>query len=67
LQNIHDSVIENKEENITLKTFIAHQKILYKKLTTTTCEESSQEDSQTWVFKDSKAHSQRDDDCQWHC
>jgi len=37
LQNIHDSVIENKEENITLKTFIAHQKILYKKLTTTTC------------------------------
>ncbi len=31
------------------------------------CEESSQEDLQTQVFKDSKAHSQRDDDCQWHC
>jgi len=29
-------VIENEEENITLKTFTAHQKILYKKLTATT-------------------------------
>jgi len=30
-------VIENEEENVTLKTFIAHQKILYKKLITATC------------------------------
>jgi len=37
LQNIHDSAIENKEENIALKTFTAHQKILYKKLITATC------------------------------
>jgi len=37
LQNIYDSAIENEEENIILKTFIAHQKILYKKLTTATC------------------------------
>ena len=36
LQNIHDSAIENEEENVTLKTFTAHQKILYKKLITTT-------------------------------
>ena len=36
LQNIHDSAIENEEENVTLKTFIAHQKILYKKLITVT-------------------------------
>jgi len=36
LQNIHDSAIENEEENIALKTFIAHQKILYKKLITAT-------------------------------
>jgi len=31
------------------------------------CEELSQRDSQTQVSKDSKAHSQRDDDCQWYC
>jgi len=37
LQNIHDSAIENEEENVALKTFTAHQKILYKKLMTTTC------------------------------
>jgi len=37
LQNIHDSAIENEEENIVLKIFTAHQKILYKKLITTTC------------------------------
>jgi len=37
LQNIHDSAIESEEENIALKTFTAHQKILYKKLITTTC------------------------------
>jgi len=36
LQKIHDSAIENEEENVSLKTFTAHQKILYKKLTTTT-------------------------------
>jgi len=36
LQKIHDSAIENEEENIILKTFTAHQKILYKKLMTTT-------------------------------
>ncbi len=36
LQNIHDSAIEDEEENVTLKTFIAYQKILYKKLITTT-------------------------------
>ncbi len=34
MQNIHDSAIENEEENIALKIFIAHQKILYKKLIT---------------------------------
>ena len=28
---------ENEEKNVTLKTFIAYQKILYKKLMTTTC------------------------------
>ncbi len=37
MQKIHDSAIENEEENVVLKIFIAHQKILYKKLTTTTC------------------------------
>jgi len=37
LQNIHDSAIENEEESIALKTFTAHQKILYKKLITATC------------------------------
>jgi len=37
LQKIHNSAIENKEENVALKTFIAYQKILYKKLTTATC------------------------------
>jgi len=37
LQDIHDSAIENEEENVALKTFTAHQKILYKKLMTTTC------------------------------
>jgi len=36
LQNIHDSAIENEEENIALKTFTAHQKTLYKKLMTAT-------------------------------
>jgi len=36
LQNIHDSAIENEEENIAVKTFTAHQKILYKKLITAT-------------------------------
>jgi len=36
LQNIHDSAIENEEENVALKTFTAHQKILYKKLITMT-------------------------------
>ena len=36
MQNIHDSAIENEEENIALKTFIAHQKITYKKLTRAT-------------------------------
>jgi len=36
LQNIHDSAIENEEENVTLKIFTAHQKILYKKLITMT-------------------------------
>ncbi len=36
LQNIHDSAIEDEEENVALKTFTAHQKILYKKLITTT-------------------------------
>jgi len=36
LQKIHDNAIENEEENVTLKTFIAHQKILDKKLMTTT-------------------------------
>ncbi len=36
LQNIHNSAIENEEENVTLKTFTAHQKILYKKLITAT-------------------------------
>ena len=36
LQNIHDSAIESEEENIALKIFTAHQKILYKKLITTT-------------------------------
>jgi len=40
LQKIHDSAIENEEENVALKTFTAHQKILYKKLTTTTCVKS---------------------------
>jgi len=37
LQKIHDNAIKNKEENITLKTFTAHQKILYKKLITVIC------------------------------
>jgi len=37
LQNIHDSAIENEEENIALKIFTVHQKILYKKLITITC------------------------------
>jgi len=36
LQKIHDSAIENEEENVALKTFTAHQKILYKKLITAT-------------------------------
>jgi len=36
LQKIHDSAIKNEEENIILKTFIVHQKILYKKLITAT-------------------------------
>jgi hypothetical protein len=36
LQKIYDNAIENEEENITLKTFTAHQKILYKKLMTAT-------------------------------
>jgi len=36
LQNIHDSAIENEEKNVALKTFTAHQKILYKKLTAAT-------------------------------
>jgi len=36
LQNIHDSAIKNKEENVALKIFTAHQRILYKKLMTTT-------------------------------
>jgi len=36
LQNIHDNAIENEEKNVALKTFTAHQKILYKKLTTAT-------------------------------
>jgi len=36
LQKIHDSAIENEEENVVLKTFIVHQKILYKKLITAT-------------------------------
>jgi len=36
LQNIHDSAIEDEKENVVLKTFIAHQKILYKKLITAT-------------------------------
>ncbi len=40
LQNIHDSAIKNEEENITLKTFTVHQKILYKKLITMTCVKS---------------------------
>ena len=40
LQNIHDSAIEDEEENVALKTFTAHQKILYKKLITTTCVKS---------------------------
>ena len=34
MQKIHDSAIENEEENVALKTFIVHQKILYKKLIT---------------------------------
>ncbi len=37
LQKIHNSAIKNEEENVTLKTFTAHQKILYKKLITATC------------------------------
>jgi len=36
LQNIHDSAIKNEEKNVALKTFTAHQKILCKKLMTTT-------------------------------
>jgi len=36
LQKIYDNAIENEEENITLKIFTAHQKILYKKLMTAT-------------------------------
>ena len=36
LQKTYDNAIENEEENITLKTFTAHQKILYKKLMTAT-------------------------------
>jgi len=36
LQNIYDNAIKNEEENVILKTFTAHQKILYKKLMTTT-------------------------------
>jgi len=36
LQKIHDSAIENEEENVVLKTFTVHQKILYKKLMTAT-------------------------------
>ena len=37
MQNIHDSMIKNEEKNVALKTFTVHQKILYKKLITTTC------------------------------
>jgi len=40
LQNIHDSAIKNEEENVVLKIFTVHQKILYKKLITTTCVKS---------------------------
>jgi len=36
LQNIHDNAIEDEEENVALKTFTVHQKILYKKLMTAT-------------------------------
>ncbi len=36
LQKIYDSAIENEEENVALKIFTAHQKILYKKLITAT-------------------------------
>jgi len=58
LQKIHDSAIKNKEENVALSSENSLQEIDNNDL----CEESSQEDSQTQVFKDSKIHSQKDDD-----
>ena len=52
LQNIHDSAIKNEEKNVVLKTFTAHQKILYKKLITTTCMKNHLE--KTYKFKSLK-------------